>query len=214
MSTHKYPPAKYLCLAVEHYSNREIIEAARSVLGGIDLDPASCAEANREVRASCYYTKEVDGLALPWFGRVWLNPPGGTLVVTDQDRARLPADEFAALKARYARERDRWGIRSRSAAWWRKLTEEYQAGRVTRAVFLGFNIEILRSGQPRAGAGGAWPSPLAFPICIPAKRLRFQGSQPPHASAIVYLGPDVDAFAREFSHFGDVQIPASLALAN
>jgi ParB family chromosome partitioning protein len=45
------------------------------VLGVIDLDPASCAEAQKIVRATNFYTIEDDGLRQRWFGRVWLNPP-------------------------------------------------------------------------------------------------------------------------------------------
>jgi ParB family chromosome partitioning protein len=65
-------------LSDEWYTPRHVIEAARSVLGGIDLDPASCATAQEVVQAGTYYTREQDGLSLPWFGRVWLNPPYST----------------------------------------------------------------------------------------------------------------------------------------
>ena len=59
----------------EWYTPREYIHAARIVMGSIDLDPASCADANQTVEASEYYTKEDDGLAREWWGNVWLNPP-------------------------------------------------------------------------------------------------------------------------------------------
>jgi ParB family chromosome partitioning protein len=59
----------------EWYTPAEYIEKARRVLGTIDLDPASCDEANKTVKATEYFTEEVDGLSQEWHGNVWLNPP-------------------------------------------------------------------------------------------------------------------------------------------
>ncbi len=61
----------------EYYTPIEIIEAARIVMGVIDLDPASSAIANKRVRATKYYTKEDDGLKQFWEGNIWLNHPFG-----------------------------------------------------------------------------------------------------------------------------------------
>lgn len=61
--------------AIEWYTPAEHIERARTVLGGIDLDPASCKEAQRVVQARRFLSKEDDGLSADWQGTVWLNPP-------------------------------------------------------------------------------------------------------------------------------------------
>jgi hypothetical protein len=62
----------------EWYSGPAVVEAARQVLGGIDLDPASSKKANEIVQATSFYTIRHDGLRQPWSGRLWLNPPYGT----------------------------------------------------------------------------------------------------------------------------------------
>ena len=60
----------------EWWTPAELVEAARDVLGVIELDPASCAGAQATVRARRFHTLEDDGLAQEWSGAVWLNPPG------------------------------------------------------------------------------------------------------------------------------------------
>lgn len=63
----------------EWYTPAKYVEAARLVMGSIDLDPASSEMANRTVKAKRYYTKRENGLMLPWHGNIWLNPPYGKL---------------------------------------------------------------------------------------------------------------------------------------
>jgi hypothetical protein len=63
--------------AVEYYTPQPIIEAARTTMGGIDLDPASSVVANERVKASTYFDEADDGLLFPWSGRVWMNHPFG-----------------------------------------------------------------------------------------------------------------------------------------
>lgn len=59
----------------EWYTPAYILDAARMVLGAIDLDPASCEDAQETVQATEYFTEEDNGLEREWSGRVFLNPP-------------------------------------------------------------------------------------------------------------------------------------------
>lgn len=59
----------------ERYTPARIIAKARRVMGGIDVDPASCEAAQATVQAAEWYCAERSGLEAQWHGRVWLNPP-------------------------------------------------------------------------------------------------------------------------------------------
>lgn len=91
----------------EWHTPREITTAARRVLGGIDLDPASCEQANATVQAARFFSAEDDGLSRPWSGRVFLNPPYGVI-----------------------------GGRSSAGIWAQRLIDEYDFGDVTAAILL------------------------------------------------------------------------------
>lgn len=183
--------------SAEHFTPAEIVEAARGLMGGIDLDPASCELAQETVRAEVWYgtgsADGVDGFAEPWIGRVFLNPPGGVV-----------PDAYKGM-----------GTRSNAALWWGLLASAWQAGEVEAAVFVGFTLEILRSAQALDV-----PQPLDFPLCVPSSRVAFDTpnrvietgkragelidpgapvgarvgqSSPAHANVIVWLPPvDID----------------------
>jgi len=91
----------------EWYTPARYVDAARVLMGGIDLDPASCALANETVGAARIFALEDDGLAQEWRGRVWINPP-------------------------YGKEDGE----SNQARWSAKLISEWCAGRIDHAVML------------------------------------------------------------------------------
>jgi hypothetical protein len=83
---------------VDWYTPARYIDAARDVLGHVDLDPASSEQANQTVHADRYYTIDDDGLSRDWHGRIWLNPPYGqgsglftTKLVTEYRAGRVTA---------------------------------------------------------------------------------------------------------------------------
>ena len=73
----------------------EILET----LGPFDLDP--CAPARRPwPTATMHYTVYDDGLAKPWHGRVWLNPPYGPQTARWLARLASHGDGIALIFAR------------------------------------------------------------------------------------------------------------------
>jgi hypothetical protein len=61
----------------EHYTPESIIVSTLACLGEIDLDPCSDGGNPPNIPAQMHYTVADDGLAHPWYGRVYMNPPYG-----------------------------------------------------------------------------------------------------------------------------------------
>lgn len=183
-----------------------ILEPARKLLGEIDLDPATSKQANERVRAKHYFDELDNGFLAEWGplngnpSRVFINPPGGKC---DEEGNRIVGHR-AHLTAPIVYKRADGGPpvgKSQSAAkvWWFRLAREFMEGRVERAIFLAFSIELLQTAQagtpPKTSAGVFLPIPTDFPICIPSRRISFidpsgnpvRGNT--HASAIIYVVP-------------------------
>ncbi len=91
----------------EWFTPPEYIEAARTVMEEIHLDPASSAEANQTIQAKRFWDIKTDGLAQEWMGKVWLNPPYGWINGT-----------------------------SSQEVWSNKLIQQYQGGFIEEAILL------------------------------------------------------------------------------
>ena len=161
----------------ERLTPPEIIAAARRVMGGIDCDPASRAEANAIVCADTFYTEADDGLARPWFGRVWLNPPF-RLDLVSAFTARL-IDHLAEGKVDQA---ILLTNNSTDAAWWQGA-----ASHALAACFPSPRVKFLLPNHRPVGTG-----PLQGQAVLYFSREPDDG---------------IERFAQEFRRFGVVFYP-------
>lgn len=176
--------ARHLSKTAEHNTPGPIVRASRDVLGSIDLDPASNAEANETVQATTIYTSEDDGLKQEWRGNVFLNPPGTCGLVVCGN----PKSCTCRLVPRF----------------WSKLIESHLSGAVPSAIWIGYSLDQLQSLQ-----SDTLPGPLGLPICVPRKRLAFRGSSPTHGNYITLLTTnDMQRriFANRLRRFGEIRL--------
>lgn len=171
----------------EHYTPSEFIEAARQCMGGIDLDPASCAEANEVVGASRYFSIDDDGLSRSWQGRVWLNPPYGKIEIDGK-------------------------MRPQAAHWLKRLDQQYRSGGVAQACALVNASTGDRWFHMLWERPLCFPPRIRF--WLPGGESQGRGL---HGSVIAYWGTDVRGFVDAFDQFGQIVLPdmvpgASVAL--
>lgn len=120
----------------EWYTPPEVFEA----LGlRFDLDPAAPVGGVPWVPAARHFSKREDGLARPWDGRCWVNPPYGRTTADWLDRLAAHGDGLALV---FARTDTRWFQRFASEA--------------TALCFIGGRLRFRR---PDGSAGDTAPSP-------------------------------------------------------
>ncbi len=145
------------------------------MLGGIDLDPASNAVAQELVQARRLFTAEDDGLAQPWHGKVWLNPPYAHPLI-----ARFVQKLIAALDAGDVTVAIMLTNDATDTAWWheaavasaaicftrRRIKFEQPSGKVGSPLqgqcFFYFGPDVGRFDQ-KFGAFGQLVRPFANP---------------------------------------------------
>lgn len=153
----------------EWYTPQPILEAARRTMGGIDLDPASSAEANKRVKAMRFFTEKDNGLLQTWWGHVWLNWPFG--------RVQNPmwVKKMQIEMADHTRQICCLCFAATSEKWFQPLLKQPQCFLYPRTNF------YLPDGTLKRGAS--------------------------KGSVVTYFGPNVEAFAREFSGLGVIKVP-------
>jgi hypothetical protein len=197
----------------EWFTPPEIIKRVHAVMGGIDLDPASCAKANTIVGAKQFFTAADDALNRPWHGRVFVNPPGtcprgvveryedsytGTIVVKEERFSVCGKTKVCTCDL--------------PRKFWNKLMLEFSEGRVSCAIYLGFSLNQLATLQASSVPGlegCTFKSPLDFPICVLRQRLKFLDSEtllpvpgPTQHNFVSYVNGSGMKFRAEFSSLG------------
>jgi ParB family chromosome partitioning protein len=179
--------ARHSCDSPEWYTPSAFVEAARQVMGGIDLDPASHEEANRTVRADRYYTEAEDGLFQEWRGRVFVNPPGGSV-----------GDFWKKFMCEFRSGNVQEGV------WIGYSLEQLQTLQQVGDPFTPLDFAMCVPNRRIAFVENEAKKALRIAKLIEQGKKPNQKSQPSHANYITYCGPNRDRFSEVFSSFGQV----------
>jgi len=187
----------------EWYSPSWIVDPARDYLGGIDLDPASCALANTIVQATTFFGIEQNGLQQDWLGNWFGNPPspprewwnhavrmhvehrsvGVFLAYSIECLSQSQGDEWAAPMTNFS-----FCIPKRRIQFMTTVRAEME-----KLVFA-----TSKRPPPKEDVRKFWRLSEMDP------GLLIKGDAPTHASALIAVGGDHDAFAKAFASVGEV----------
>lgn len=195
----------------EYYTPKPILSAARELLGGIHLDPASSPEANKHVCAYKYFCEpefvsfrnnngcvirhyaDWGGLSHDWNINVWLNPPFGS----PEKGCKLNCTKKICRKRGWCTANDLPGMNH----WVDKFIDSYKKGTCVQGLMICF-----------AATSEKWFQPLLnYPQCFLSPRTNYltpgggikKGVS--KGSVITYVGANVDMFKNVFLQFGVVK---------
>jgi hypothetical protein len=180
----------------EWYTPIPYVEAAGTVMGGIDLDPQSCAEANLTVQATRFLSKQDDCFRHSWFGRVWINPAGG---IVKESWLYLQCEVAVGHTTEFV-----WCGYSLEQL---QVLQNIPASRLgpvsfSRAIcYCDHRIKFECSREDRQRMQAA----LDFKRAAAGKPLVPWKNSPTHGNFFAYYGPRIDTFQREFRQFGEVR---------
>lgn len=130
----------------EWYTPPMYVNAARDVMGGIDVDPASCTLANKTVQAATYYDAEANGLSKTWRGNVWMNPPYAQPLISQFCTALV--EKFKAGEVSQACVLVNNGTET---AWFQTLLEQASAACLVKSRIRFIDQDGKPSGAPLQG---------------------------------------------------------------
>jgi hypothetical protein len=163
----------------EWYTPQTVVNGVLRVFGHIDLDPCSNAHgSDANVPARFHYTKNDNGLTLPWSVPLWVDDTGETSFATCVYMNPPYGDEIGE--------------------WVNKMIREYTSGNVTDCIAL----------LPARVDTAWFQPLYDYMLCFIRGRLRFVGADnsAPFPSVLVYLGKDYTLFRDTFSAMGRVGV--------
>lgn len=201
----------------EWYTPPIVVEPAREVLGGIDLDPCGCrATHDALVKPSVTLRLPQDGLGFRWTGSVFVNPPSPprewwTKLTRHYASGDVPMAIYVAYSVEQLQQSQVWAESTGLLA----MTSPQLAGLrcipKRRVPYLQTVRDALVNVEKRivkAVSKTKKPEKALLTKRDWLKTLRpdaiVAGEQPSHSSAIVGLGLNRAAFAQAFGSLGDI----------